>query len=127
MEELILEGKIRCKVWDEEAYQRLDPGIRFAVRILHANGIETGQSCQGGEGHCYEHPTIEFGAGADDANGFRALSILQIYGLKVFALSIHWSIFNGLPYEKLWRIEFIRSMEERANDKPELVWGYQFK
>ncbi len=117
----------RCKVWAEEAYQQLDPGIRFAVRILHANGLETGQSCQGGEGHCYDHPTIEFAADADDANGFRALAVLQTYGLPVSAVSIRWDIFNGLPYHKLWRIEFVRPMEDRADEKPGVTWGYTFQ
>lgn len=129
MDDRVIRGKlpIRSKVQTEEFYQHLDEGIRFAVRVLHANGIETGQSCQGGEGHCYDLPSIEFAADADDSLGFEALSALQTYGLPVSAISIRWDIFNGLPYQKLWRIEFVRPMANRANEKPNVVWGYQFQ
>jgi hypothetical protein len=118
---------IRSKMEDEEFYQGLDVGIRFAVRVLHAAGIETGQSCQGGASHCYPEPTVEFRADADDARGFAALSALQTYGLKVSTVSLRWHIFNGLPYEKLWQITFVRTMEERADEEPGVVWGYQFQ
>lgn len=118
---------IRCKVWPESDYQGLDAGIRFAVRVLHAHGIETGQSCQGGEGHSYPQPTIEFAADADDATGFKALAVLQTYGLPVDSISIRWSIFRGLPHEKLWQITFWKAMEDRADDELDLIYGYQFQ
>ena len=57
----------------------LDPGIRPYVKLLREAGIETCQSCQGGKGHAYPEPTIEFhGTYAD---GFRALAIAQTFGL----------------------------------------------
>jgi hypothetical protein len=100
----------------ESFYASLDAGIRFAVRVLHARGrIETCQSCQGGAGHAYDHPSVDLLAQGGDANGFAALAALVDYGLPVRDLSIVWHLQNGLPYEKLWRITFWRTMEDRAD------------
>lgn len=38
----------RTKMMPDSWYLKLDRGIRFAVRVLHARGFETCQSCQGG-------------------------------------------------------------------------------
>lgn len=118
---------LRSKVWNETTYRNLDPGIRFAVRVLHAHGIETGQSCEGGKGHVYSYPTIEFAADADDAKGFTALGYLQMYNLPVDSVSIRWGIVRGLPYEKLWRITFSKKMDDRADEPPQIIWAYQFQ
>src|SRR5690348_9250045 len=50
---------LRSLVVDDAWYERVDVGIRFAVRALHSAGIETGQSCEGGPGHAYHAPTID--------------------------------------------------------------------
>ena len=108
----------------EGFYQSLDVGIRFAVRVLHANGhLETCQSCQGGKGHSYDRPTVDMIATADDAAGFGALQALQAYGLPVADIAIIWPVRNGLPYEKLWRITFTETMEARANEIPNFGSG----
>jgi hypothetical protein len=39
---------------------KLDRGIRKAVERLQACGIETFESCEGGEGHAFQEPTIRF-------------------------------------------------------------------
>ena len=121
-----LEGAIAAvhheKMWTDQEYSLLDPGIRFAVRVLHAYCIDTCQSCQGGDGHAYDHPTVDLIA-SDDAEGFAAIAVLRRYGLPVCELSIVWNIANGLPYEKLWRITFAKTMEGRANDRPNFVLG----
>jgi hypothetical protein len=109
----------------EEWYQKLDPGIRLAVRVLHAHGIETCQSCQGGEGHAYDRPTVDLVARADDAVGFGALAALADFGLPVCDVAILWRVENGLPFEKLWRITFRRAMEDRADEHPNFVWSYE--
>ena len=113
-------------------YGQLDEGIRFAVRVLHARGFETCQSCQGGadpkrprRGHAYDRPTVDMVATADDAWGFAALSALQDYGLPVRDVSIVWSIKNGLPHEKLWRITFWKPMNERAGEIPMFIYSYK--
>lgn len=118
---------IRSKMWSEANYQSLDRGIRFAVRVLHAHGVETGQSCEGGKGHAYSRPSIEFVADGDDAKGFIALGHLQQYNLPVSSVSIRWLILRGLPYEKLWRITFWKKMDERADEQVGIIWGYQFQ
>ncbi|KKL60024.1 hypothetical protein LCGC14_2209410, partial [marine sediment metagenome] len=38
----------------------IDPGIRYAVLVLRAGGIETFESCEGGPGHASPDPTIRF-------------------------------------------------------------------
>jgi hypothetical protein len=116
----------RDMMMPESFYQALDPGIRFAVRVLHAAGhVETCQSCQGGEGHAYDRPTVDLIAGSADAKGFMALSALVDYGLPVADVAILWHIKNGLPYEKLWRITFTKTMESRADEKPIFTYGYR--
>jgi len=125
MKKRVRQGPIRDVMWPEASYQSLDPGIRFAVRVLHAAGIETCQSCQGGKGHSYDEPTVEMIATGDDAYGFGALAALRGYGLPVAAVAIIWPVRNGLPYEKNWRITFSATMEDRADDKPMFVYGYR--
>lgn len=116
----------RNMVMPEKWYRTLDPGIRFPVRVLHAHGFETCQSCQGGKGHAYHDPTIDMLAGASgDTEGIAALGPLAAYGLDVRTISITWSIDSGLPYEKLWRIAFVKPVPERANDKLTFIWSYQ--
>jgi hypothetical protein len=53
----------------------LDPGIAQAVKILNKFGIETFESCQGGEGHCYPEPTVRFHG--DKFEGFKAFAIAK--------------------------------------------------
>lgn len=72
----------------EELYAELDEGIRFAVRVLHAAGFETCQSCQGGKGHSYDRPSIDMVCSDTDAQGFGALAALQAYGLPVDTISL---------------------------------------
>ena len=36
----------------------LDPKIRRIVQILRENGIETYESCEGGDDHAYTEPTV---------------------------------------------------------------------
>jgi hypothetical protein len=115
----------RNMMMPEEWYQKLDLGIRFAVRILHARGIETCQSCQGGDGHCYDRPTVDLPTGPEDAIGFGAVFALRAFGLPVREVALVWPVWNGLPYEKLWRITFYRTMEDRADEQPNFVWSYE--
>jgi hypothetical protein len=115
----------------EPFYQQLDIGIRFAVRVLHARGFETCQSCQGGadperpdRGHAYNEPTVDLIAGPADAKGFAAVAALQDYGLEVRHVALLWNVRNGLPYEKLWRITLCEMCAERANDVPMFIYSY---
>jgi len=123
--------KMKTKMMPEKWYQQLDGGIRFAVRVLHARGFETCQSCQGGDdperpdrGHAYDRPTVDLISTGNDVWGFSALAALHDYGLEVRDVSIVWNIKNGLPFERLWRITFWKTMEDRANEKPMFIHGY---
>ena len=58
--------------WPKDGWPELDAGIREEVRILREEGIETNNSCQGGQGHSYPEPTIRFFGGHDE--GYRAVA-----------------------------------------------------
>lgn len=118
---------VRDHLWPDASYKDLDAGIRFAVRVLHAAGFETCQSCQGGKGHPYYEPTVEMVATSDDARGFGALDALRGYGLPVSQIAITWPVHNGYPYEKNWTITFSKTMEDRANEVPMFIKCYRHK
>lgn len=84
---------------------RLDKGIRKAVEILQANGIETFESCEGGEGHSYPEPTVRF-YGTPEA-GWRAVGICITHGLPIACLRRAWHILDGNePTGPHWEITF---------------------
>ena len=112
-------------MWPAADYAGLDPGIRFAVKVLHARGIETAQSCEGGAGHSYDRPTVDILGRDDGAGGFAALAALTDYGLPVMDVSVIWPIDgHGYPVDRFWRITFRRAMHERADEQPLFVWSY---
>lgn len=114
---------IKSLVRSDSWYAELDEGIRFPVRVLHARGIETGQSCEGGDGHSYDRPTVDlFGGGPLD--GYAALTALEEYGLCVRDISLVWAVDRGLIVETFWRITFWKSWPERANEIPIFEWKY---
>lgn len=127
--DLILDPEIplRTMAWTEPgAYDGIDKGIRFAVRVLHARGFETCQSCEGGDGRAYDQPSVDLIAGSRDAAGFAAVAELVSFGLPVDRLSQVWNLDAlGRPYETIWRIEFSRAFPERADQELMFVWGYQ--
>lgn len=82
----------------------LDHWISYAVKVLRDAGIETYESCDGSKGHSYREPTVRFhGINAD---GFRALAVVQTFGLPVHALRRVWSISNGEPTGPYWELTF---------------------
>lgn len=109
--------ELQSMVVDDAWYQKLDPGIRFAVRILHAAGIETCECCEGGAGHAFDRATVDLPAGIN-ADGFAALAALTTYGLPVRDLQIVWTVRDGLPDERRWRITFRKPFPERADELP---------
>lgn len=82
----------------------LDPGIRPEVRTLIDAGVETFESCQGGQGHCYPEPTIRFSG--SQAEGFRAFGIARTYGLCVTALRRVWDVEDGELVGPKWEMTF---------------------
>jgi hypothetical protein len=83
----------------------LDPGIRKAVEILQASGIETFESCEGGDGHAFTEPTVRF-HGTPQA-GWHALGICLSHGLSILCLRRVWYVLDSNePTGPKWEIVF---------------------
>lgn len=82
----------------------LDPGIERAVHVLLDNGIETYESCQGGEGHASPYPVVRFYG--ERYEGLRALSVALMFDLPVFALHRRWVVQDGEPTGPNWELQF---------------------
>lgn len=85
----------------------LDAGIRDYVEVLAAAGVETYESCEGGNGHAYPEPTIRFHG--DRSEGFRALAVAVRSQLPVSALRRIWTINDGEPTGPSWEMSFFTS------------------
>lgn len=86
----------------------LDPGIAEAVIVLDEAGVETFESCQGGEGHAFPEPTVRFHGGP--AEGLRALSVVLAAGLPVSSLRRTQPIIDGYPTGPWWELTFWRCL-----------------
>src|ERR1700677_3924346 len=84
----------------------LDEGILSIVQVLVRNGVETFESCEGGEGHAFHEPTVRFHG--SHAEGFRALSIALQHGLKVCELRRYYSIEDGEAVGPHCEMTFLR-------------------
>jgi hypothetical protein len=82
----------------------LDRGVVAYVRCLQAAGVETFESCEGGEGHCYPEPTVPFHGGRHE--GWKALTVVQEVGYRVLALRRIWPVKDGEPTGPYWEIVF---------------------
>jgi len=82
----------------------LDPGIAEAVAALYAAGVETFESCEGGEGHAYAEPTVRFHG--DLAEGLRALAVALDAHLPVMELRRTWPVIEGEPTGPWWELVF---------------------
>jgi hypothetical protein len=82
----------------------IDRGIASAVKLLSDAGIETYESCEGGEGHAFTEPTIRFYGGK--AEGYRAAGIALQLGLPVTALRRFWSVIDGELTGPHWELTF---------------------
>ena len=91
----------------EDIYSTLDPGIRDAVRILAEAGIETFESCDGGEGHAYAEPTVRFHG--ERGEGFKALAIALQHRLNVLSLRRTWPVNDGEPTGPCWELVILPS------------------
>jgi hypothetical protein len=99
--------------WAKEHFphETLDPGIVRILRIFKDHGIETCQSCEGGPGHSYEHPTIDV-----LGEPWKALDIANTYAAQVDTVSEIFGIRDGRPVEHFWRIEFNPCQLQRFRD-----------
>ncbi len=71
----------------------LDKGIRDAVHVLVAAGVETFESCEGCPGHSFPEPTVRFEG--NHAEGLRAASVALANGLPIFRVRRAWGIIEG--------------------------------
>lgn len=93
--------------WTDENYLDLDPGIRRAVKVMRECGVETFESCQGGQGHAYAEPSVRF-YGSDGA-GWHALQVIIDHGLPVSSLSRVWTFDStkaAIPHGPYWQVTF---------------------
>jgi hypothetical protein len=84
----------------------LDAGIENAVQILRNGGIETFESCEGGEGHTYPEPAIRFHG--ERSEGFKALAIAMQHALPVAKLKRVWDVNDGEPVGPIWELVLYR-------------------
>jgi len=92
----------------------LDAGIRVAVLILRRYGVETFESCEGGNGHPFPDPTIRF-YGSPWA-GYRAFAVAMEHGLPVFALQLEYGVDNGQLTGPYWRLVFKPEVRKARRD-----------
>lgn len=52
---------------------KLDPGIREADLVLRSGGVETFESCDGGDVHSFHEPTVRFHG--DSWAGYMAFAV----------------------------------------------------
>lgn len=95
----------------------LDPGISYYVDVLDAHGVETFESCQGGDGHAFSEPSVRFHG--QRAAGWHALGVAQNHGLPVIELHRQWSILDGEPNGPYWVLIFKRPANEKDGPHPE--------
>src|SRR5262245_49409437 len=82
----------------------LDTGIAATVVALQSGGIETFESCQGGDGHAYPEPTVRFHG--DHSEGLRALAVAMKMQLPVRELRRVWPILENEPIGPWWELTF---------------------
>ena len=80
----------------------LDPGIESFVRHLASSGIETFESCEGGDGHAYPEPTVRFHGGISE--GYKAVSYALESDFGVASLKRVWDILDGELTGPYWEI-----------------------
>lgn len=82
----------------------LDFGIAEIVKVLREAGVETFESCEGGEGHAYPTPTVRFHGDAPE--GFRALAAALDAQLSVAELRRVWVMQDEEPNGPWWELTF---------------------
>jgi hypothetical protein len=83
----------------------LDVGIESIVLALRAGGVETFESCEGGEGHAFPEPTVRFHG--NQAEGFRVLAVALQANLRVLGLRRVWPIVDREPTGPWWELTFL--------------------
>jgi hypothetical protein len=82
----------------------VDPGIRDAVLLLRSEGVETFESCEGGDGHAFPEPTIRFHG--DAWAGYRAFAVAMQHQLPVAHLRRVYDVVEAQLEGPWWEITF---------------------
>lgn len=82
----------------------VDLGVSNAVKTLRAAGVETYESCQGGEGHSYGRPTIRFSG--TKFCGHLALGIAIKECWPVRSLARIWTFEDEEVAGPVWELSF---------------------
>lgn len=93
----------------------IDAGIAYAVAVLRSGGVETFESCEGGEGHAFKEPTVRFYG--TTAAGYHAVSVAMDYGLPVAELQRSWSMQDGELVGPNWKMTFFRKCPMTDGEK----------
>lgn len=98
----------------------MDPGISPFVDALDAYGIETYESCEGGDGHASPEPVVRFQG--NSAAGLRAVAVALDHGLPVCELRRFWSVTRADELDgPSWEIVFSRAARDGDVDHEWLV------
>lgn len=87
----------------------LDKGIAPVVEFLAAFGIETFESCEGGEGHAYPEPTVRFHG--DRGEGWKAYALVKQRNLPIQAVRRVWPINDDEPTGPYWEFVFWKKVD----------------
>lgn len=82
----------------------IDQGIREAVLKLRAGGVETFESCEGGEGHAFAEPTVRFHG--DAWAGYRAFAVAMENGLRPVSVRRVYDVISDQLVGAWWEIVF---------------------
>lgn len=90
---------------DPQCDMPLDKGIKPYVIALREGGIDTFESCEGGDGHACPEPIVRFN-GPADSEGFRAFAVARERGLPVMDLRLAYGVQGGLLTGPYWEMTF---------------------
>ena len=82
----------------------LDEGIGQIVKVLREAGVETYESCEGGEGHSFPEPTVRFHG--EYAEGLRAAAIALQSHLPVAELRRVYGVEDSELKGPWWELTF---------------------
>lgn len=90
----------------------LDIGIAQYVHVLRDNGVETYESCEGGDGHPFLEPTIRIWGGPHA--GFLAYAVALQFGLPVSEIRRFWDVIDGELTGPNWEMTFLKKAQPAA-------------
>jgi hypothetical protein len=106
---------------DDSLDMPLDHGIRRYVMVLRKEGVETFESCEGGQGHAFTEPTVRFHGNA--AEGYRAFTAAMNYGLLVFSLRRSYQVIDGWLEGPWWERHSVPRTPNLRVSHNACTWG----